>query len=176
MRLLFLDFDGVLNSVKWLKTRPSKEAFAEEMNISPEQYDHDRLRWALRSIDPEAVGQLNELVGVSGARTVISSSWRTMYALSKLEWILHQRGFRHHLLGATPCKWDMPENADRRLVRGDEIHAWLSLFDPQMVRLEDIVILDDDADMVPYMDRLVQTDVEVGFTAENAARALELWR
>lgn len=179
MRLLFLDVDGVLNSGGWARRRPSREAFAAERGISPEPGRHNLLVWAQRSIDPDAVEILNELVDRSGARIVVSSTWRTMWPLPRLELLLRERGYRRRpLLGTTPDKYVMPRPPDRdrhQLRRGDEIHAWIGLHDGA-VTARDIVILDDDSDMEPYRDRLVQTEPEHGLRLCDVERALELWR
>ena len=176
MKFLFLDVDGVLNSVDWWKRRPSREEWSASMGISLEEFGSNRLDWALRNIDPDAVAQLNRIVAETGAIVVVSSTWRTMYPLHKLEWLLRRRGFEHHLIGSTPCKWDMPASESlivTALVRGDEIAAWLALFGG-LVSPEQIAILDDDSDMGPFMDRLVKTDHDVGLTRERADRAIEL--
>lgn len=177
VRILFLDFDGVLNSADWMKRRPSKEEFAGEFGISPEQYDHDHR--ALRSIDPDAVAALDTIVRLSGARVVVSSTWRTMYALPKLEWMLRQRGFTHVLLGTTPDASAVRARDDRRISRGEEITKWLAVLlghdlghtpvgvAESMVNVEDIVIIDDESDMDALAPRLYQTDVDVGLRAEH---------
>jgi hypothetical protein len=166
LRFLFLDVDGVLNSADWVHRRPSKEAFAAEFGVSPERYDHDHLTWALRSVDPDAVAALNEIVGRAGARVVVSSTWRTMYPLPKLERILRRRGFVHRLLGATPDGETVRERGDRRIERGEEIAAWLEALDAA-VDVRDIVIIDDDGDMAHLTQRLFQTDARIGLRADH---------
>lgn len=173
MRVLFLDFDGVLNSLDWIKRRPSKEAFAAEFNVSPEQYDHDHLVWGLRSIDPDSVAALNQIVHRSKARVVVSSSWRTMYALNKLEWMLRARGFEHHLVGATPEAQWLRERGERRISRGEEIQRWMALME---IKPADIVIIDDDGDMDHLRPRLFQTNAqERGLCADHVDTVLKLW-
>lgn len=174
-RLIFLDVDGVLNSRDWLERRPTKDEFAAEHGVSPEVYDHDRLIWSLRSVDPLAVARINRIVSACDARIVLSSSWRTMWALTRMNWILRRRGLSCDLLGATPCAWDWegpkPDGVER-WQRGHEIDAWLRLF----AAPSRIVIIDDDADMAHLSDRLVQTDPSVGITDRDVDRAIELLR
>jgi hypothetical protein len=176
VRLLFLDFDGVLNSLAWAERRPTKEEFAASRGISPEVYQHNVVTWAVRSIDPAAVDALNAIVDRSRARIVVSSTWRTMYALPKLEWILRECGLRHHLLGTTPCQHLAPirERGDRRIERGEEIARWLEVLDVP-VPLENIVILDDDADMAHLRPRLFQTDPLVGLLAEHVDEVVAMF-
>ncbi|HEY6827367.1 MAG TPA: HAD domain-containing protein [Gemmatimonadaceae bacterium] len=165
MRVLFLDVDGVLNSKRWLEKRPSKEAFAAEWNISPEVFAHDRDTWKLRSIDPEAVMALNAIVEDSKACVVVSSTWRTDNALPRLEMMLRRRGFKHHLLGATPISYTLDIAENRRVERGEEIFAWMKLAGVSDVR--DVVIIDDDSDMAHLRSRLFQTEYEHGLCAHH---------
>jgi hypothetical protein len=176
MNIVFLDIDGVLNSADWCRRRPSREAWAAQMDISPEPSRHNLTAWAQRSIDPDAVERLNLLCAEADARIVISSTWGKMYPLPRLELILRERGYSgRELLGATPDKQWMPrivgdERGRHELRRGDEIGRWLSVFggSPQYV------ILDDDSDMTVHMHRLVNTDHEYGLTDTDVARAMEL--
>ena len=175
LRLLFLDVDGVLNSADWMRRRPSKEAFAAEHGVSPEEFRHDHMVWAMRSIDPDAVAALNQIVARAGARVVVSSTWRTMYALPKLERILRNRGFVHRLLGATPEGEAVRDRGDRRIERGEEIAAWIDALDAR-VDVGDIVILDDDGDMAHLGERLFQTDARIGLRAEHVEPVVEMFR
>lgn len=170
MRLLFLDFDGVLNSIDWIKRRPSQDHFREFAH-------EEQIRWALSSVDPEAVRRVDYIASMTKARVVISSSWRTMFSLNRLQRILRFHGFTHHLLGATPDSTEVRVvDGHLRATRGDEIMAWLKLFDPNMIGVEDIAILDDDADMGAFTDRLVQTSYETGLQDEHVQRVINLYR
>lgn len=163
MKLLFLDFDGVLNSGNWYKRRPSKDAF--------EQFSHDMGTWALRAIDPDAVA-LNQIIHRSRARVVVSSTWRSMWALPKLENFLRQRGFEHHLIGTTcDASW-VRERGDKRVSRGEEIQRWLDLTDHTA---KDAVILDDDSDMDQLTERLFQTH-HIGLIADHVDRIVGMWQ
>lgn len=162
MRFLFLDVDGVLNSVDWMKRRPSKIEWARQMNISEEEFGTNRLDWALRSFDPDAVRALNRFVTLTGASVVMSSTWRTMYSLDKLEMMLRYHGFEHHLVGATPERVNVETPVGRR--RGEQIKAWLTtVFGTWQPHGVEIVILDDDSDMAELLPRLFHTPHEYGF-------------
>lgn len=178
MKILFLDIDGVLNSAAWIKSRPSKEEFAAEHGVSPEVYDNDRLTWSLRSVDPAAVAALNAIVNRTHARVVLSSSWRTMWALTRMNWILRRRGFEHDLIGATPCAWDWEgpkPDGITRWQRGHEIEAWLRTAAIPGLSFTDVVILDDDGDMAELQSRLFQTDVEVGLRLSDVDTVVEMF-
>lgn len=138
MFVIFLDIDGVL-------IRHSSNA-------------HD--------FEDAPCDALRYLVNWSGARIVISSSWRGFPHL-------YHELRRHNLLGSvigdTP---DLVRTTGNGVLaattRGDEIAAWLKDHKPYV---QGFVILDDEADMGKLKPWLVRTDGYVGFTMEHAERA-----
>ena len=87
MRVVFLDFDGVLNSQPFLVT--------ESVN------GYETIGEA-SALDPANVEHLNAIVRETGAVVVISSSWRHGRKLSDLRTMLESRGFVGQVLGRTP--------------------------------------------------------------------------
>jgi hypothetical protein len=79
MKVVFLDFDGVLNSSRW---------FAQGTAFT---HPEDQL-------DPEAVKLLNEL----DADVVVSSAWRYGYKRIQLSEFLRNRGFTGRVIDTTP--------------------------------------------------------------------------
>lgn len=73
LKLIFIDFDGVLNTPKWIR------------------------RYGI-SLDPAKVGLLNQLCWRTGADVVVSSTWRHTRGY---ESALLAAGFRGHLVGTT---------------------------------------------------------------------------
>jgi hypothetical protein len=135
MKLVFLDFDGVMNDYAWLG--------------GP---------WCASRLDPKLVVRLNAIVERTGAKVVVSSSWRHGTEVDALRAILVQAGFRGEVIDKTPvlAHWF---NGVPWLVRGHEIQAWLGCCaDP----VESFVILDDDADMAMLLPWLVRTFCEAG--------------
>src|SRR5215471_20433158 len=127
-KLVFLDFDGVLNcdlSVSELGTR----------------YKF----W------PASIAALNELLSQSGARVVISSTWREHWTLSENASSLEGAGLLHGRVVGKTCVL----GGDR----GMEIDSWLRSV-PYPV--ESFVILDDNDDMAMHGQRLVRVDSKVG--------------
>ena len=144
MKVLFLDFDGVINSAKHFKSLPPERAASEV------EYDD-------RSFDKVAIGRLNRIVKDTGCEVVVSSSWRLMYPLGKLCGILRRHGFCGRLLDATE---DMPHGC-----RGDEIQRWLD----EHPGVERFAIVDDNSDMGHLVGQLVQTQWEHGLQDEHVA-------
>lgn len=153
MKILFLDIDGVLNYSGFFK------GLGEYAGLT-------RLDQCIATIDPAAVAHLNAIVGLADAKVVISSSWRYGTPLPTIRAALQHHGFLGDIIGQTPKH--IPGN--RGSHRGTEIAAWLA----EHPRVSGFVILDDDSDMEPHMDRLVKTHWTAGLQAHHIAQAVEI--
>ena len=94
--IVFLDFDGVLNSDAWIYSH------------SERGFDH---------IDPSRVELVNGLLHQTKAHVVVSSAWRILHSLPALRRGLASKGFRGSILGTTDR---------RGPIRGAEIQRWLT--------------------------------------------------
>lgn len=150
-RVLFLDFDGVLNSRAWFT---AERRDGKDSNLG--------------DIDPAAVARLQRIVDETGASIVISSTWRLLHKKLVLQSLLSRRGLRARIAGVTPA---IPDKD-----RGDEIQAWLNVANlmPEKQRPCGIAILDDDSDMAHLLPWLVRTPFELGLTDYYAAQAIEM--
>lgn len=115
-KVVFLDFDGVLNS--W--------AYAAAGNGGN--------RGGLLGLDPAAVSLLNQILERTGADVVVSSSWRIIHKRIELCDRLVAAGFKGRVLGVTPHMGGLP--------RREEIFRWLYEHDFD----GPFAILDDDGD------------------------------
>ena len=79
MRVIFLDFDGVLIPItaQYLKKRPAV-------------------------ICEPAMAQLNRIVEETGAEVVVSSSWRKLHSVERLGKLLEYWGFKGKVRDKTP--------------------------------------------------------------------------
>lgn len=153
-KIIFLDIDGVLNSMPWIHT-------------------HDRSPDLSAHLDPRAVRILGDLVRVSGAEIVVSSSWRIIVPLPQLATWLRALGFSGRLIGLTPNDVPAPEGSYSPR-RGAQIARWLSLHGKPV---DGYVVLDDEvSDMDAVRSHVVKTDRNVGLTAADATRALTILR
>lgn len=150
MKVLFLDIDGVLNSEDWVE-RTKKSG---EITVS-----------LTRDLDRDAVSVLNSIITQSGAKVVISSSWRVFHDLWEMKSILQRHGFVGEVIDMTPRRAPNPPYR-----RGNEIQAWLD----QHPEVKSFVIIDDDADMEHLLDKLVRTDWMYGLREEHVAPALKV--
>jgi hypothetical protein len=148
MRLVFLDFDGVLNSAEYmLSDRPT-----------------ERERGGVMGLDPLAVARLNRLIKVTSAEVVVTSVVRHRKRRTELCDILKARGFVGTVRGMTP--WHGGDH-----VRGLEIQAWLDEWTHALGPIE-FVILDDDSDMNHLLPRLVKTSFATGLTDSDVDQAI----
>lgn len=132
MKVVFLDIDGVLNS---------------------EEYALSLGKGGMLGINPEAVKILDRILEATGAKLVISSSWRGSSDL-----LADIRSNVGEYIGITP-----------RLsgIRGSEVKAWLD--DNPVDRY---AILDDDSDFYKYQP-LFKTTWKKGLTNEIADKVIE---
>lgn len=130
-KYLFLDIDGVLNHDEWFVS---------------EHYRKHQENWKKSMFDPECVARVNKILEATGARLVVSSSWRSM---SDLKEIFEGVGL--------PTDFDITPHADAIYSReeyaydspvfwrGSEIKYFL-----ERHPADNYVILDDDSDMLPH--------------------------
>lgn len=121
MKVIFLDFDGVLN-------------------VIPQ--GHDEFGGIFH---PEFVDNLKRIIDETGAKLIISSSWRHS-GLERMKRMWEFRGYPGEIIGITPDLWRRVKDEEyhERLQRGDEIQVILDL----KPEIENYVILDDDSDML----------------------------
>lgn len=171
--IIFLDFDGVLNSREHLSSvdrvnLPSDEEWSLAKRILGPQstrYQRSGLVNDLRMLNRKMVQRVQRLVDLTAAEVVVSSFWRISRSIEALESILRFHGWTKELLDVTPTT-----NFEDHTTRGDEIKAWLDLHPS----VGSICILDDDPNMGPLAQYHVMTDFKFGFTEQDLEKALRL--
>jgi hypothetical protein len=150
-RLIFLDFDGVLN------------------RVDPKGFLIRNIDWLHRlpgdQLETSLVHRVASLATNLDAQVVLSTSWRETHTMPDLIGILGRHGFpADRILGKTP----------RRAVRGQEIAAFLN----QHPRAARLAVLDDNDrgqfDMTAVRPWLVHTDPAHGLTRGDASEASRL--
>ena len=159
MKIVFLDFDGVLNSHAYIRTLDEKA------------------RKGVVGLERAAVERLNRLLDHTGAHIVVSSTWRHNRTPEQLAELLHEAGFvyRSKVIGRTP-RWlsKSPGGIYAADSRGHEIQAWLDGADDYGITVDAFVILDDDSDMAHLADRLVKTSFDDGLQDQHVEEAIRL--
>jgi histidinol phosphatase-like enzyme len=155
MKILFLDFDGVLNH----------EEFYSKRLITPSLEEYP-----FSEIDPKSVEKLNYIINKTGAKVVVSSKWRLNRTVKELQNILNYFGFVGEIIDITP---DLAMHD--AIVRGNEIWEWIRLNSDDYFRFTSYVILDDDCDMLYYQkDNFIHVDKYVGITGNNVIKAIAI--
>lgn len=146
MKLIFLDFDGVLNSIDYAR----RTRQIGEMSTT---YD----------IDPAAAERIRKLVFETGAKIVVSSTWRIIHTLESLQRVLGVFDIpAKDVIGVTPRM---------SMDRGHEIQAWL---DSTEEDIETFVIIDDSSDMAHLLPNLIHTSWKSGFLDKHIAVARDM--
>ena len=151
MKIIFLDVDGVLNCSSTTRG------------------------WGkMRFVDTRKMYRVREICERTGAKVVITSSWRwgsceDATPWDKVQWeaLLHE--FDKHripVIGHTPFSFDNN--------RGNEIRTWMKMQDE---RIEEFVVIDDifiDLEWFASVGRLVLTDDKHGLNKEKMEKAIEI--
>lgn len=154
MKVIFLDVDGVLNNAH------TRETFEDYIFVSDDK-----------------ILLLRKLIDKTGAKIVLSSSWRKGWRFkdnnpscanedvrlfNALELKLKEYGIE--LMSYTGHFWH----------RGKEIDYWLKNWNGE--KIESFTILDDmeREELEPNADHLVQTDLSTGLTETHIIQAIKL--
>lgn len=149
MKIVFLDFDGVLNSMADFNFKTTSSLF-----------------------DAPYIARLNAIVVQSGAKVVISSSWRVNHSLDELRKLLHAAGFQGDVIDCTPIfQYDTVQGlCDIGEIRSAEIRAWM---DAHPVPIASFVVLDD-LELSPLAEYQVLTDMVEGLRDHHIEQALAI--
>jgi hypothetical protein len=149
MIVLFLDIDGVLATLAWMRSIGAL-------------WDCD----PIEQVDPVPCARLERVLRRTGALIVVSSSWRCDANTPPLviESILRSRGAPSAVvIGSTPDPWTGS-------LRGHEIQRWLDAH-PEVTRF---AIVDDEGGMLHLTPRLVKTTLEHGLLDEHVERLVDM--
>lgn len=141
MKVIFLDFDGVITTLK--------------------------SKWRL---DDEKIPLVKEICDKTGAKIVISSSWRIKDVETTLKYAFGKDYDDSHYLLNSRMVVGVTEKSLSGF-RGNEIQKYLGTH-PE---IENYVILDDDTDMLDSQRKhFINTDSYLGISEEDAKRAIEI--
>lgn len=144
MKYIFLDFDGVMNTPATLHNGK------------------------IGALDHEFVARFNDVVRKTGAKVVISSTWRLFKNIAEV--ILAAGFLIDEFEGMTPSLFD-PANPEKKFCRGDEIAKWMQ---ESGVEIDRYAILDDDEDMLPeQQSHFFKTETAHGLTQDIADRLIQ---
>lgn len=168
-KVIFLDFDGVLNAYYYPKQLADRgKAWRDAFGVL---------------FAPECVAQLERMVRATGARIIVSSSWKIPFDGETAEMALHNlrrmwqaRRYPGRIDGTIPdmtYQQIMDMNCDGDFVchKSFEIEQWLR----QHPECTSHVIIDDEEIALPMQRaHFVRTDPLVGLQERDADRAIEI--
>lgn len=149
MKIIFLDIDGTLNNAEFYNRKAAS--------------DFESINHPYNEFDPNSIDKLNWLVNETGAKVVITSTWRLGYTLEQLQQLFFKLGFKGEIISMTGI-------GCRECVRGNEIFTWIKnnqelLGYESYFEYDKYVILDDDSDMLlRQKNNFIQVDRQVGIT------------
>lgn len=180
MKLVFLDVDGVLLSFQWLRSVERRslrdwrwKIYCKAMDIE-KRLGFQHKTWLTDLLDvhfsinnvwtKSCCENFNHLMAAyPDLQIVVSSSWR-MRGLEKFKRIFARNGMDpKRIIGLTP--------RFQGEYRGYEIWRWL---DEHRGAVDSFVIIDDESDMLPFMERLMKTDGYQGFTLWDVKRTAKI--
>jgi diphthamide synthase subunit DPH2 len=145
---IFLDIDGVL------RTHKSDLEWSLQLGVPIPLSVYDR------RFDRKIVSYINEVVGYTRAKIVITSTWRVKHSLEELKQIFRDNGINAEIVGKT----------DIGLNRGEEIEQYISENE-----IENYVVIDDQVnDILKHIpkERVIKVDPIKGF--EDVEKAIDI--
>jgi uncharacterized Fe-S cluster-containing radical SAM superfamily enzyme len=143
MTIIFLDIDGVLRTHK----SDLENSIILNQEIPIRVYD--------RRFDSKSVNNINYIVHYTGAKIVVSSTWRNNFSVQELKEIFRERGITAEVIDKT----------DIGLTRGEEIREWLDRNE-----VTNYVVIDDQVkDIINWVDkdRVIEVNCQEGFTSDE---------
>ena len=152
MKIIFLDVDGVLNTSRTQRRLACSNEFT--------------------FVDTRKVLRLRDIVERTGAKLVLSSTWR--FGAMPDAFFLEREALRELVAEfkrvRCPLWFDVTPYLPRAK-RWQEINAWLILH-PEV---EEFIVLDDvGEELKPFADKLVLTNMRDGLTKERAELAIQM--
>lgn len=143
MKIIFLDIDGVLNGDDWLTLTGCDTS-------KPLSY-----------FQPDCCARLQRILDATGAKVVISSSWRRMFSLDEIRGFLAESGVTADVIDHTIVRFSM-------CYRAYEIDRWL---DENSCEVYCVL---DDIKMPEHRDNQVLTTERIGLTDSDVERAIAI--
>lgn len=151
MRVVMLDFDGVLVCADYL----------QQKGLDTEDVVKKRF-------NPEAIARLNGITEETGASLVLSTNWTWAFGSERLAEILDDVGVAADVLGPTVRKMSIYR-------RVDEITMWLDRYRERTgENVESFVILEDEHPMHKFEHRTVRTRWEDGLLDAHVRQAIDI--
>lgn len=165
MKILFLDFDGVINSAQSATFWHNKRDQSKWENEMYRDWPGSLKEYIAMEFCPIALSNVEEVVRrVPDLKIVVSSTWRHGETVESLKKILAPaRLVSDAVIDVTPhLGWGV--------ARGKEIQLWLD----RHQEVGNFVIVDDDGDMEHLSGYLVRTNSKHGFQYDDMVATVKM--
>lgn len=158
MKIIFLDYDGVVNNLIFHTVDGEPDFYSQPLEeYSGKDYCVN---------DMQAVAWLNKICREFDCKVVVTSTWR---GRSDYKECLYRAGFKGDIIGRTTLEGSLAG------YRGEQIAQWWHDNNNLQYKGIDFIILDDDTDMEPYMDHLIKTDTIRGLGYYEYQKICKRW-
>jgi hypothetical protein len=171
-KLVFLDFDGVLNNSEFAAHQYKNDESAQDS-------------MGLDLFDPKAIEYMNRIIDATGAKIVITSSWRYL-GLAKLQKLWKERGLHGEIIGMTSLHvvdelilekgTEWLERETNGSPRSEEIAHWLKTYDINATYgINANYVILDDLPMPKELHALaIQVNPQFGLTDQHVKQAIKI--
>lgn len=152
LKIIFLDFDGVLNDDPKLSYETHKKDF--------------KLKNLSKHIHEDKISLVNNIVEKTGAKIIISSSWRLLADIDELKTLLKEKGLKGEILDVTA------KGGKEHDDRWKHIESKIKEYKPSS-----FVILDDDhisTEKNFKNPNFVKTQDHTGLTKADVEKAIDI--
>ena len=165
VKIIFLDFDGVINNIESRAVARSTEKFSEGGLVLPSEIP----TWQ-REVDYSSLRLLDLACKLCDAKIVLSTSWRNRVHITEFNSWVRNNGCQYlEMIDRTP-PWVELANGSAG-IRGDEIQSWIDQHKPP-----EYVILDDECHFRKHQySRTVICDHNVGYRYSEFIQTLRLF-
>jgi hypothetical protein len=167
-KVLFLDFDGVLNDNAWFETEERKNLereYKRRDKALPPTESEIMMKLGLSDIRPQYAARVREIVDRTGCEVIVCSAWRYTFTAEQIRSLLQSQGI--------PCNGVVAQTRRRKLsdlrdYRVSDIKAVVSTF----VGKTNWCVLDDSVNASDVDGRAV-TPVD-GVTPDNVEEVVRI--
>lgn len=171
-KLVFLDFDGVLNNSEFAAHQYKNDESAQDS-------------MGLDLFDPKAIECMNRIIDATEAKIVVTSSWRYL-GLAKLQKLWKERGLHGEIIGMTSLHvvdelilekgTEWLERETNGSPRSEEIAHWLKTYDINATYgiNANYVILDDLPMPKELQVHAIQVNPRFGLTDQHVKQAIKI--
>lgn len=169
MKVIFLDFDGVLNTDTFI----DEQKLCGALSNSIASFMYRRAE----ELDPKALARLFQIVHATDAKIVLVTTWKEWHSIADISTMMIEAGY----LGVPPII-DATHRFDNKklrqvnrpiLSRGEQVDQWLN---ETTESIEGYLIIDDSVDYSAYQKHkhMIMTDADLGLEEKHIKEAIEI--